>query len=42
MADMIFSTFEAFYVYVVEVPVVLGIVLIFVYVMYSLNLFRKE
>lgn len=42
MAQAIFSALQGFYVYAVEVPVVLGIVLIFVYVMYSLNLFRKE
>lgn len=42
MAQIIFDTFQNFYVYAAEVPVVLGIVLVFVYVMYSLNLFRKE
>jgi hypothetical protein len=40
--DVIFSAIEGYYIYAVEVPVVLAIVLIFIYIMYSLNLFRKE
>jgi hypothetical protein len=42
MVDTIFSIVEPYFVYVVEVPVVLAIVVIFIYIMYSLNLFRKE
>jgi len=42
MADAIFSAIEGYFIYVIEVPVVLGIVLICVYIMYSLNLFRKD
>jgi len=42
MADFIFSAAEGYFIYVVEVPVVLAIVLICIYIMYSLNLFRKE
>ncbi|MCX8036438.1 MAG: hypothetical protein N3D11_05150 [Candidatus Sumerlaeia bacterium] len=38
----IFTALEGYYIYAVEVPVVLAIILIFAYVMYSLNLFRKE
>jgi len=40
--ETIFTALEGYFIYVVEVPVVLAIVLIFVYIMYSLNLFRKE
>jgi len=40
--DVIFSAIEGYYIYVAEVPVVLAIILIFIYIMYSLNLFRKE
>jgi len=40
--EFLFASMESYYLYVVEVPVVLAIVLIFVYIMYSLNLFRKE
>ena len=42
MADAFFSAVEGYFVYIVEIPVVLAIILIFVYIMYSLNLFRKE
>jgi hypothetical protein len=42
MVDTIFSIVEPYFVYAVEVPVVLAIVVIFIYIMYSLNLFRKE
>ena len=42
MAEMIFDVFEGFFIYVVEVPVVLAVVLLLLYVAYSLNLFRKE
>lgn len=42
MLDTIFSTIEGFYVYIAELPVVLAIVVVFLYIMYSLNLFRKE
>jgi len=42
MADAIFSAVEPYFVYVVEVPIVLAIIVIFLYIMYSLNLFRKE
>jgi len=42
MVDTIFSMIEPYFVYVVEVPVVLAIVAIAIYIMYSLNLFRKE
>ncbi len=40
--EAIFSAVEGYFIYVVEVPLVLGIILFFVYIMYSLNLFRKE
>jgi len=40
--DAVFSAVEGYFIYVIEVPIVLAIVLIFVYMMYSLNLFRKE
>jgi hypothetical protein len=42
MADAIFSAVEGYFIYVVEVPVVLAVVVICVYIIYSLNLFRKE
>lgn len=42
MAQTIFELIESFFVYVVEVPIVLAVILVFVYIMYSLNLFRKE
>jgi len=42
MADVIFSTLESVFVYVVEVPIVLAIIVVFLYVMHSLNLFRGE
>ena len=42
MVDTIFSMIEPYFVSVVEVPVVLAIVAIAIYIMYSLNLFRKE
>jgi hypothetical protein len=42
MLDTFFSLVQGFYIYLVEVPIVLGIVVVFLYVMYSLNLFRKE
>jgi len=42
VADTIFSLFEGYYVYVVEIPIILAIVIFFLYIMYSLNLFRKE
>jgi len=38
----IFRYIEPYFIYVVEAPVVLAIILVFVYIMYSLNLFRKE
>ncbi len=41
MAEL-FTALEGYFIYVIEVPVVLAIVLIFAYVMYSLNLFRRE
>jgi len=37
-----FSMLEGYYIYIVEVPIVLAIVLVIAYVMYSLNLFRKD
>ena len=42
MAETIFSIIEPYFIYVVEVPIVLAIFLIGIYIMYSLNLFRKE
>jgi len=42
MLETFFSLIEGYFIYLVEVPVALAIVLICVYVMYSLNLFRKE
>lgn len=36
-----FSPSSGYFLYAVEAPVVLAIILIFVYIMHSLNLFKK-
>jgi hypothetical protein len=37
-----FELMQGYFIYLAEVPVVLAIILMFVYIMYSLSLFRKQ